>query len=67
MTDKEYAFHLEFEDGSNPYYHYPTDRKLHNAALHGWEQSYELQLDDRTESPYVVTEWYTVKDKAVKS
>lgn len=40
---KTYSFHLEFTNGSNPYYHFPCDKRHHNAALKKWRKNYELK------------------------
>lgn len=40
----ERSFHIEFEDGSNPYYHFPCDSKTHRQELRKWRKNYTLTL-----------------------
>ena len=60
----DYAFHLTFADGSNPYLSFPAAEKAHKAALNKWRRNYTLTLNKRTESPTgTITEWFTATAK----
>lgn len=41
---KQYSFHIEFVGHSNPFYHFPCDRKTYKAALAQWRRLYNLEL-----------------------
>lgn len=66
MADKQtrYSFHLEFEDGSNPFllYNVLKDRFLQERAK--WEKRYSIVLDKfvkGTNGDYLY--FYTAKEK----
>lgn len=40
----EKAFHIEFEDGSNPYYHFPCPEAEHEKQLNRWRVAFDLEL-----------------------
>ena len=42
-----YSFHIQFADGSNPYYHFPAEYGKHYQALQAWKRRYFLQQDMR--------------------
>lgn len=44
MDFMKWSFHIEFEDGSNPYYHFACERELHEKDLNRWRKSYDLEL-----------------------
>ena len=57
-----YAFHITFEDGSNPYYHFLTTKAEHEKAIRQWRRNYDLRLDSITTGGGI-TEWYTATDR----
>ena len=44
-----YSFHIQFYDGSNPYYHFPCDYGKHYRAMRKWAKNYKLQKLNVTE------------------
>ena len=38
------SFHITFEDGSNPYYSFPSDPETHRKNLRKWRRNYDLEL-----------------------
>lgn len=54
------SFHIEFEDGSNPYYHFPCPEADHKKALSVWRRMYELTLIGKSGT----IEFYRAKEKA---
>ena len=52
-----YSFHIQFADGSNPYYHFPAEYSKHYQALRKWAKQYKLQKLNVTE--------YSCNDKCV--
>lgn len=47
---KTFCFHITFDDGSNPYWHFPTTYKRHYDALSKWKKAYALTRTDRKRS-----------------
>ena len=41
-TAAVYSYHITFEDGSNPYYHFPTTYSRHYSSLRKWKKYYIL-------------------------
>ena len=39
-----YSFHIDFADGSNPYYHFPCSKEEHRKALRKWRRNWKLTL-----------------------
>lgn len=37
-----YSYHITFEDGSNPYYHFPTTYSRHYNSIRRWKKDYVL-------------------------
>lgn len=54
-----WSFHIEFEDGSNPYYNFPCTRDRHLKALDKWKKSFDLELIKATGT----MEFYRAKEK----
>jgi len=40
----ERSFHIEFDDGSNPYYHFPCEDEQHIKELRRWMVHFDLIL-----------------------
>ena len=38
------AFHIEFADGSNPYFHFACSKKKHESELRKWRRNYNLEF-----------------------
>ena len=38
------SFHIDFKDGSNPYYHFACPIEEHMKALKRWKRNYTLKL-----------------------
>lgn len=55
---KTYAFHIDFANGSNPYYHFPCDHKSHVAAIRKWKLHWNLEVLQRLDgiTYYLATE-----------
>ena len=39
-----YSFHIQFADGSNPYYHFPCNYAKHAYAIRKWRRLYDLAV-----------------------
>ena len=60
-----YAFHIQFSDGSNPYYHFPCEQREHCRALRAWKKSYNLTKLNVTEyAPGDQCVWFMAYPKA---
>ena len=44
-----YSFHIQFADGSNPYYHFSCGYGKHYRAMRSWAKNYKLQKLNVTE------------------
>ena len=57
---RQYSFHITFDDGSNPYWHFPVDKDEHKKALKKWSRGYRLSLIHTTENSITgtITELY---------
>ena len=42
-----YRFHIQFADGSNPYYHFLCEHGKHYRALRKWRNNYFLEQNMR--------------------
>ena len=59
-----FSFHIQFNDGSNPYLHFPTTYKRHYDALCKWKRNFCLTRIDRVRSAYgSITEYYIAKER----
>jgi len=45
-----YSYHITFEDGSNPYYHFPTTYSRHYNSIRRWKKDYVLIETTRSKS-----------------
>lgn len=43
-----YSFHIQFTDGSNPYYHFPCNYSKHAYAIRKWRRMYDMKVLNRT-------------------
>ena len=60
----QYSFHIEFADGSNPYYHFPCEYGKHYRELRKWKRKYRLERLNATEyTPGTKTVWYAAYPK----
>ena len=46
--ESTYSFHIQFTDGTNPYFSFPCDRKKHLAQLRKWRKNYDLSVISRS-------------------
>ena len=47
-----YSFHIDFADGSNPYYHFPCSKEEHRKAIRKWRRNWKLTLIGKVDTLY---------------
>lgn len=58
-----YSFHIQFADGSNPYYHFPAEYGNHYQALRKWAKNYKLEKIKKTDNYGIKTTYFMAYPK----
>ena len=58
-----YSFHIQFADGSNPYYHFPCEYGKHYRALRAWAKTFNLHRIKKDEMYGIKTAYFLAYPK----
>ena len=59
-----YSYHIQFADGSNPYYHFPTTYKRHYDSVSKWKRLFALtEVGRERHKGGGFTIFYTAKER----